>query len=324
MLPVIALEGGNFMTYGSKVLDMCSSPGSKTLQALEIVTSLPTPSNDKTRYLKQSKKPGRIVANDIHPLRIESLKDAISRSGLSKSLTDRIIFTNHDASIFPTPKSGKLFDCVIADVPCSGDGTIRKDPRILSGWMPSISNSLHSIQKKILQRAIRLVRVGGVVAYSTCSLNPIEDEAVVASVLSWANKFDQGSKSNGRTKNDDHGKERDYNTKKVELLDWPSNVLSKLKRKKGVKTWRVANYNEENEMHDANICDRFDTDDIPQIQWYESFEQATADSVPHVVESMFPPLPEHTKEMNLNKCVRLLPQDNDTGGFFVALLRRVS
>ncbi len=325
MLPVIALKGGNFMSYGSKVLDLCASPGSKTLQALEIVasSSIPSDNDDDTKSDKKSRKPGRVVANDIHPLRIESLKDAISRSGLPTTLTDRIIFTNHDASVFPTPKSGKLFDCIIADVPCSGDGTIRKDPRILSGWMPSISNSLHSIQKKILKRAIELVRVGGVVAYSTCSLNPVEDEAVVASVLSWSNKYGQNSSEGGRTKSETNGK-RYCNTNKVELLEWPSDVLSRLKRSKGVRSWRVANYVDESKMNDLNDSNRIDIDDMPQIQWYESFEQAIADRVPHAAESMFPPLEKYKNEMKLDRCLRLLPQDNDTGGFFVALLRRVS
>jgi 16S rRNA C967 or C1407 C5-methylase (RsmB/RsmF family) len=254
-----------------------------------------------------------MVANDIHPLRIESLKDAILRSGLSTTLTDRIIYTNHDASKFPTPKSGKLFDCILADVPCSGDGTIRKDPRILSGWMPSIGNSLHSVQKKILKRALRLVNIGGVVAYSTCSLNPIENEAVVASVLSDAN-------DNGNQKNDDR---RDSGVNKVELLEWPDHILSELKRSKGYSSWRVANYIEENEPEEED--GQTVVDDVPQLQWYDSFEDANRDRVPHVVESMWPPLDtKNINRMNLNRCIRLRPQDNDTGGFFVALLRRVS
>ena len=66
-------------------------------------------------------------------------------------------------------KSHKPFDCIIADVPCSGDGTIRKDGRILPSWTPSIGNSLHSTQLKILKRALILVKTGGVVCYSTCS-----------------------------------------------------------------------------------------------------------------------------------------------------------
>jgi len=239
MLPVIALSGIEQMQYGSKVLDMCASPGSKMLQALEIVASSPVQ--------PPKRKQGRIVANDIHPLRLDSLKDEILRSGVSMSLTDRTVYTNHDASKFPTSKSGSTFDCIIADVPCSGDGTIRKDPHILPGWMPSISNSLHELQLNILKRSIKLLKVGGVVAYSTCSLNPIEDEAVVAGALSWANRFEEGS---------------------VELLDWPEQVLPGFKRRPGVDTWSVANY------HWGDVDSEKDDDDddlesAPKLNWYD-------------------------------------------------------
>ena len=320
MLPVIALKGGNHIKYGSKVLDMCSSPGSKMLQALEIVAIQNNNNNNENIRISSSSdggrkkyiKPGRVVSNDIHPLRLESLKDAVARSGLSNELTDRVIYTNHDASTFPTPKSGKLFDCIIADVPCSGDGTIRKDRRILSGWMPSIGNSLHMVQKKILMRALKLVKVGGVVAYSTCSLNPIEDEAVVASVLSWAN--------NGYCKGDSKSELR------VELLEWPHHVLPKLIWSKGINSWRVGNYLEENEadvkLNDDNII--IEDVDIPQLQWYDSFEDADAAKVPHAVSSMWPPSKNLVQYMNLHRCMRLRPQDNNTGGFFVALLKRLS
>jgi tRNA (cytosine34-C5)-methyltransferase len=294
-LPVIALEGGNYLKPGSKVLDMCSSPGSKTLQALEIITQ---------KVSGKHTKMGRIVANDIHPLRIESLKDAISRSGIPNTFTDRIIFTNHDASIFPTPKSGKLFDCIIADVPCSGDGTIRKDPRILSGWMPSISNSLHSLQKKILKRALRLIKIGGVVAYSTCSLNPIEDEAVVASVLSWANRNGDASESKF----------------KVELVEWPTHTLQSMKRGRGVSQWQVAHNVEENDnKREENLVD-----EVSRLKWYQCFEDADKDRMPHAVPSMWPPPEQQIDWLNLDRCVRLRPQDNNTGGFFVALFKRLS
>lgn len=289
MLPVIALVGIEHLKYGSRVLDMCSSPGSKTLQALEIVATSPVQ--------PPKRKPGRIVANDIHPLRLESLKDAIQRSGVSSSLTDRIVYTNHDASKFPTPKSGTKFDCIIADVPCSGDGTIRKDPHILPGWMPSISNSLHELQLKILKRSIKLLKVGGVVAYSTCSLNPIEDEAVVASALSWANRFEGGS---------------------AELVDWPKGALPGFKRRSGVDSWRVGSY------HWGDIGNKTgnddDLEDVQRIQWYDTFE--AAENMPHASPTMWSGSVQSIDTLNLSKCTRLLPQDNDTGGFFVALIRK--
>lgn len=291
MLPVIALQGVGKLKYGSKVLDMCASPGSKTLQALEIVASPPEGSTTV-------KRKGRVVANDIHPLRLESLKDAIKRSGVSRDLTDRIIFTNHNASKFPTPKSGTKFDCIIADVPCSGSGTIRKDPHILPGWVPSISNSLHELQMNILKRAIKLLKVDGVVVYSTCSINPIEDEAVVTAVLSWANKKESGS---------------------LRLLQWPKDVLPGLKIRPGVLSWRVANFVDQ-KMDGKSDCS---SEDIPRLTWYECFENAKDDQMAHVLPSLWPLPIEQMNTMNLNYCARLLPQDNDTGGFFVAILQKI-
>lgn len=286
MLPVIALTGVGKLKYGCKLLDMCASPGSKTLQALEVVASPMDGSNI-------SKRKGRVVANDIHPLRLESLKDAISRSGVDPVMIDRIVFTNHDASKFPNPKSGSLFDCIIADVPCSGSGTIRKDPHILPNWLPSISNSLHELQSCILKRAIKLLKVGGVVAYSTCSINPIEDEAVVAAVLSWAND-----------------KERES----IELIEWPNNSLPGFNLRPGVSSWRVADFIDED--------DRVKDDEIPRLAWYNSLEQAMENNMAHAVPTLWPPSGEKAKGLNLHRCGRLLPQDYDTGGFFVALLKK--
>jgi tRNA and rRNA cytosine-C5-methylases len=289
MLPVIALVGVGKMQFGSKVLDMCASPGSKTLQALEVVASCCTPHATNSKL-------GRIVANDIHPLRLQALQDAIERSGVPESLTKRIKYTNHDASKFPTPKSGTKFDCIIADVPCSGDGTIRKDSHILPNWIPSIGNSLHDLQLSVLKRAIQLLNVGGVVAYSTCSLNPVEDEAVVGSALMWGNDVEKDS---------------------VELLDWPDKSLPGFKRRCGVTEWRIAHYDWNDEDSDS-----FDRDDLPRLTWVDSFDKAKDACMPNAVKSMWPSKTEDSKLMNLEKCTRLVPQDNDTGGFFVALIRK--
>ncbi|KAJ1495935.1 S-adenosyl-L-methionine-dependent methyltransferase [Baffinella frigidus] len=76
-----------------------------------------------------------------------------------------------------------LFDRVLCDVPCSGDGTLRKDFKVWDKWTPLFGLRIHRLQEQIAMRGLSLLRVGGVMAYSTCSFNPIEDEAVVASLL---------------------------------------------------------------------------------------------------------------------------------------------
>ena len=75
------------------------------------------------------------------------------------------------------------FDRIVCDVPCSSDAAIRKIPQKWDKWTPSDGASLHPLQAKILFRGLQLLRVGGKISYSTCSLNPLEDEAVVASAL---------------------------------------------------------------------------------------------------------------------------------------------
>lgn len=76
-----------------------------------------------------------------------------------------------------------MFDRVLCDVPCSGDGTARKNPGIWKHWTASSAHSLHPLQLSIALNGARLAKVGGYICYSTCSMNPIENEAVVAEIL---------------------------------------------------------------------------------------------------------------------------------------------
>ena len=77
----------------------------------------------------------------------------------------------------------------MVDVPCSGDGAIRKLPNRWKIWNCKDGQELHPIQLELLQRAIELTKVGGVIVYSTCSLNPIENEAVITEALYRAKKY---------------------------------------------------------------------------------------------------------------------------------------
>ena len=324
MLPVISLHSflqkrveklytTNKKNKGIQILDMCASPGSKTLQILEQVILL-------QRDGKLSKKNTRIIANDVHPKRIETLKEAIDRSTvlISAALNDDdgdtktnmmtandnpiLFFTNHDASLFPMPsnqqqrnKKARPFDFILCDVPCSGDGTVRKDKTILPMWTPRTSNALHSLQVKILHRAIELLHPNrGMVCYSTCSLNPIENEAVVASVLQ-------------KWKDDD-----------VEVVKWKehsSTLLPDMFRSKpGVLHWKVA---------DWKLDDDKDEDDEANVTWYDNYQDAIDDHMTDAHPSQWPASSWSTKmKENLQNCIRLWPHDMDNGGFFVALIRR--
>ncbi|XP_029657515.2 RNA cytosine-C(5)-methyltransferase NSUN2-like [Octopus sinensis] len=106
---------------------------------------------------------------------------------LSPLNSSSLAVTCNDAQRFPDllDSDGKpfFFDRILADVPCSSDGTVRKTPEILKSWKSTNAFSLHVLQKKILLRGVQLLKKGGRIVYSTCSLNPLEDEAVVSAVL---------------------------------------------------------------------------------------------------------------------------------------------
>jgi len=277
MLPVLALQQAGFLRRSSRVLDMCASPGSKTMQALEIIG-----------------ESGRIVANDVLESRLDSLRDAVERSGMPKKLTDRITYTNQDAMKL-TLRTERWADVVLCDVPCSGDGTCRKDKHILPMWKPNYGNQLHGTQVDILVRAIQLLKVGGAVCYSTCSLNPVEDEAVVAEALRRT------------TTSDDE-------VPAVELIECPD--LSGLIRRQGVCDWQVANYTEE---EDATRKVE-EQDDSVHLRWHKTWQAAVDAKMDKPRKSMWPN--SDNSKLHLERCVRLWPQDQDSGGFFLALIRK--
>ncbi|CAB9528025.1 Multisite-specific tRNA:(cytosine-C(5))-methyltransferase trm4b [Seminavis robusta] len=305
MLPVWALEhAGCFASLSGKrrrILDLCASPGSKTLQAYELALL--------QYYKDESKNKMRILANDVSESRLETLRDAIQRSGVvlddddDKSNHNLIGYGCQDARHFASVNNkSKLWDVIICDVPCSGDGTIRKDPHIVQLWKPSQGHVLHTTQLQILQRALQLVRVGGTICYSTCSLNPIENEAVVAAALEQYAKQQQ---------EDDNNK-----TPAVEIL---SLSLPGLVLHPGISTWRVAEYRDD-KVEESNDDDDEDDDEIPKLIWHDTYEEASRAKMPHAVPSMWPPSAKNS--FHLERCQRLWPQDHDSGGFFLAVIRK--
>lgn len=178
MIPPIVLEVEPHHT----VLDMCAAPGSKTAQLLE---ALHRDSNEPT---------GFVVANDSDSRRAYMLVHQLKRLNSAN-----LLVVNHDAQFFPkiklradaTNKSGMLkYDRILCDVPCSGDGTMRKNVNVWKDWNTQNALGLHNVQLNILNRGLQLLKDNGRLVYSTCSLNPIENEAVVAAALrKWGNKI---------------------------------------------------------------------------------------------------------------------------------------
>ena len=156
MLPVRLLNHEQNML----TLDMCAAPGSKTTQ------------------LGESLHPnGVVVANEPVSGRLNMLVSNRSRLGLAN-----IVVTQHDGRHFARlPPPG--FDAVIADVPCTGTGTTRKNRDVWWDWTPKESRRMFKMQVEITMRGASLLVPGGHLLYSTCSVDPVENEAVVAEVL---------------------------------------------------------------------------------------------------------------------------------------------
>ena len=148
---------------GDRVLDLCAAPGGKTAQLALAVG--PT---------------GSVMANDRSLPRLSALVNTITRLGLTNVVTSQV-----DGRLFQArPHS---FDRVLVDVPCSGEGTLRKKVGRRSldqeNWTERHSRRLTSIQKQLLDRALDLVKPGGCVVYSTCTFAPEENEAVIDAVV---------------------------------------------------------------------------------------------------------------------------------------------
>jgi 16S rRNA C967 or C1407 C5-methylase (RsmB/RsmF family) len=187
-----------------RVLDMCASPGSKTAQLLEALHGQEMPEGNIATVMKGGDltrlygedggcvPTGFVVANDKDNKRAYMLVHQTNRIA-----SHCLVVTNHDASEYPKIKEARpattpkelnkgfpgYFDRVLCDVPCSGDGTMRKNAEVFAKWSPAGGNGLHPLQVTIAMRGLQTLKVGGLMAYSTCTFNPIEDEAVLSEVL---------------------------------------------------------------------------------------------------------------------------------------------
>jgi NOL1/NOP2/sun family putative RNA methylase len=142
---------------GDLVLDMCAAPGSKTTQMGAMMHST-----------------GLIVANDYKGQRLQSLGINLQRS----CLTNVMITLMHGKRFYQFQ-----FDKILLDAPCSGTGTIRKSLKTITIWNAGMISKLARQQKELIQRAFENLKPGGEMVYSTCSVEPEEDEGVVDFVL---------------------------------------------------------------------------------------------------------------------------------------------
>ena len=146
---------------GERVFDPCAAPGSKT-------THLAALMDDE----------GLLVANDSNLGRLSALRSNAERCGLTN-----VAVTKSDARNFSLKPFPGEFDRAVVDVPCSCEGTVRKNPDALDEWTLDHVEGVAGVQKGILDRAIEVTRPGGTVVYSTCTFAPEENEAVLDHAL---------------------------------------------------------------------------------------------------------------------------------------------
>jgi len=365
MIPVQLLD----IDKDHSVMDMCAAPGSKTCQILE----------------KLSHGKGFVLANDSDAKRAFMLIHQLRRMNSS-----RVVVTSCEAQKFPLPfrKEG-MFDRVLADVPCSGDGTVRKNPGIWKSWSTLGAMALHTLQLNIALRGASLCKVGGYMVYSTCSLNPIENEAVVTELLkitdgalelvdarprmkglkarpgmqSWkvifSNETNREKKNRAKKNNKKMQSKRAMYEKKNKAADDDGNNNDGDDKDGDAKVSKPTASNDDDKkiestekkeetLNQFNRSIKTPTDEpYPPFSWTRKEEKSndadpnslsnrlislgqeifsSYDEVPlkyklKLRPSHFPPTCQKIQSQ-LKHCIRVVPQDMDTGGFFVALFRK--
>ena len=257
MLPVRLLN----LTQETLALDLCAAPGSKATQLAEGLHPN-----------------GVVVANEPVSGRLNMLVSNRSRLSLAN-----MVITQHDGRhLGRIPPPG--FDAVVADVPCTGTATTRKNRDVWWNWTPREGRRMFKMQLEIAMRGAALLAPGGSLVYSTCSIDPIENEAVVAEIL----------------------RRCPY----LELVPIDDEFLPGLILHPGLNTWPC--FDEEGKPTESGeVRDGLPFLDVAHLCPDERIEQLEESEVA---------FEQHLKTV-LPGCRRLWHMDNDTGGFFLALFR---
>lgn len=151
---------------GELILDIAAAPGGKTTHLATLLGNQ-----------------GALVANDPHGGRVQALARNLERWG-----------THHAVITQETPQRladhfGPIFDRVLVDAPCSGEGTFRKEPGEIKKWTQNYVQRCAALQNEILWYAAKLVRPSGFLVYSTCTFSPEENEGTVKRLLQARSDF---------------------------------------------------------------------------------------------------------------------------------------
>lgn len=142
------------------VLDLCSAPGGKATQLADKLNGT-----------------GILVSNDISASRQNATLRNLEKFGIANS------FVISDDPAHLARKWSEAFDKILVDAPCSGEGMFRKDPSLIKSWLERGNEYYAELQKRIMDSAVKMLKPGGRLMYSTCTFSVKEDEEVVQYVL---------------------------------------------------------------------------------------------------------------------------------------------
>jgi tRNA (cytosine49-C5)-methyltransferase len=188
MLPLIALDP----KPNEIIIDLCAAPGSKTTQAAA-----------------RMENKGTIIANEVSIGRLKILATNTERCGVTNT-----IITKKEGAAFLKEINIK-FDKILIDAPCSGEGTLRSNPKTAIMWNPKTIKKLSKLQKRLVKESINNLKEKGELVYSTCTHTPEENEEIVDFLL---NEF-KG---------------------KIEIQE----IKLPIKTRQGITNWMGKNYNE--------------------------------------------------------------------------------
>ena len=153
---------------GMRVLDCCAAPGGKTSHLAELMNN-----------------EGTVIANDVHPHKRKLIEEQAQRLGLTsvKAVTG-------DALELASQFDADSFDLVLLDAPCSGFGVIRRKPEIK--WTKKVEDvtAIAELQSRLIKEAAKLIKPGGTLVYSTCTIERQENEDQIAAFLSEHPSFE--------------------------------------------------------------------------------------------------------------------------------------
>lgn len=157
-LPVLVLD----LQPGESILDVCAAPGGKTSHIAAITGNK-----------------AHITANDNSRPRLAKLRSNLQRLGV-----ENVEYTLFDAMQLARKLEGRLFDKILLDAPCSGEGMMSlNSDKDFDTWSVAHIKRLQQLQKRVLVQAWQLLKPGGTLVYSTCTMAPEENEAVVDYLL---------------------------------------------------------------------------------------------------------------------------------------------